>query len=107
VSIKLSVRNSGDVAAARLRTCVRISSRFSVVSRGGGSLSGGRLCWSNASLSSSTTKKFSLRADRDAKAGTVSQQITASANGVRTASTSLRLTIQRSAVAPRPGGVTG
>ncbi|WP_022927942.1 serine protease [Patulibacter americanus] len=107
VAFRITVRNTGDVAAKSVRTCVRVNSRFSVVSRGGAKLTGGRLCWTTSSLKSSTTKRFSLRADRDAKVGRVATTVSVTAPSVRSASARRVVTIARRATAAAPGGVTG
>jgi uncharacterized repeat protein (TIGR01451 family) len=108
VSFRITVRNTGDTTAKNVRTCVRVSSRFSVVSRGGAKLSGGRLCWTNATLRTSTTKRFTLRADRDARAGrTTAATVSVTSPSLRSASARRAVTIVRRAVAVSPGGVTG
>jgi hypothetical protein len=107
VAFRVTVRNTGDVAAKSVRTCVRVNSRFSIVSRGGAKLTGGRLCWTTSSLKSSTTKRFSLRADRDAKVGRVATTVSVTATSVRSASARRVVTIARRATAAAPGGVTG
>ena len=108
VSFRVTVRNTGDVTARTVRTCVRVSSRFSIVSRGGATLSGGRLCWTNVRLASTTTKRFSLRADRDARAGrTTAASVSVTSPSVRSASARRAVTIVRRATAVSPGGVTG
>lgn len=107
VAFRVTVRNTGDVAAKSVRTCVRVNSRFSVVSRGGAKLTGGRLCWTTSSLKSSTTKRFSLRADRDAKAGRVATTVSVTSPAVRSASARRVVTIARRPTATSPGGVTG
>ncbi|MDO9409614.1 serine protease [Patulibacter sp.] len=108
VSFRVTVRNTGDVTARTVRTCVRVSSRFSIVSRGGATLSGGRLCWTNSRLASTTTKRFSLRADRDARAGrTTAATVSVTSTSTRSASARRAVTIQRRATAVSPGGVTG
>jgi hypothetical protein len=107
VSFRVTVRNTGDLTARSVRTCVRVNSRFSIVSRGGAKLTGGRLCWTNSSLKSRTTKRFSLRADRDAKVGRVATTVSVTARSVRSASARRVVTIARRATAAAPGGVTG
>jgi hypothetical protein len=107
VAFRITVRNTGDVAAKSVRTCVRVNSRFSVVSRGGAKLTGGRLCWTTSSLKRSTTKRFSLRADRDAKVGRVATTVSVTAPSVRSASARRVVTIARRPTATSPGGVTG
>ncbi|MEV4421922.1 trypsin-like serine protease [Patulibacter sp. NPDC049589] len=117
-TLTATVRNAGGVAAKGLRICVRIGSRFSVASRGGATLSAGRLCWTVASLggvattrqkaATTVTRTFRLRADRDAVPGrTTAATVTVTAPSLR-ASTARRLvTIQRRARAAAGGGVTG
>jgi hypothetical protein len=107
VAFRVTVRNTGDTAAKSVRTCVRVNSRFSIVSRGGAKLTGGRLCWTTSSLKSSTTKRFSLRADRDAKVGRVGTTVSVTATSVRSASARRVVTIARRATATAPGGVAG
>lgn len=118
VSLRITVRNTGDVAAKNVRVCARVSSSFSVVARGGAKMVGGRLCWTTAQLgggtptrrraATSVTHRFSLRADRDARPGRrTAATISVTAPGVRSASSRRLVTIQRRPTAATPGGVTG
>ena len=96
IAFVIAVDNVGGEAARSVRTCVRVSSRFTVSKRRGGRLRGGRLCWTTSSLERRTLKRFELRAKSNAKRGRVTvAKVTASAAGVQTARANRKVTVRR------------
>lgn len=71
VRYRIVVRNRGNAAARDVRICARVPRNATVNSRGGGSLSGGSLCWRvrNLPAGKSATRTFVVRFDRDARPG--------------------------------------
>jgi trypsin len=96
VAYVVAVDNVGGTPASRVRTCATIGSRFTVVSRRGGTLRRGRLCWTTSTLKRRTLKRFVLRAKSNARRGrTTAVTVKASAADVRTDRASGRLTVRR------------
>jgi hypothetical protein len=95
VSLRVTVRNTTSVLATTVRTCVRPGKQFVVRRRGGGTVVGGRLCWTNASIRRSATKRFELAARPRARRGrqTVAA-VSVTAPFVRTAGASRRVTVR-------------
>ena len=94
VVLKVRVRSGGP--AASVRACVRPGAGFSVVRRGGGTLTGGRLCWTSSSIVRASTRRFHLQASRRVRAGrrTALTVSVTGANAVRT-SARARVTVRR------------
>ncbi|CAB4901834.1 unannotated protein [freshwater metagenome] len=96
VTVRVRVRNVGDAPAAGVRTCVRPGPRFLVRRTGGGTLVGGRVCFTNTSISRSTTKRLVLKVRRRAARGrTTVASVSATAPTLRSASASRRVTVRR------------
>ena len=111
VAFTLRVRNAGDRRQAPVAGCVRLSSRFTLVSRGGGRVSAGRICFVSGSLNPARLlrRRFVVRIDRDARLGRLSVlALAASRQGAR-ASARRTLSVRRAALRRRamPPGVTG
>jgi len=106
-------RNRGNRRMKSVRQCVKLSSRFTLVSRHGGKVSGGSICWSTGSLRTGHKRvnRVTVRIDRDARLGRLSTKATVAAKprGKDSASSSVRvLRAARRAPTPPPGGgVTG
>ena len=85
VRFTLVVRNSGSRAARGLLLCDRLPARVTVVSRGGGRLASGRLCWRVGALGAGRSARRSLvvRVARNAPAGPLVNRATARAGGRR------------------------
>lgn len=107
VRFTIVVRNSGNVAALRLRICDRLPRDVTIVDRNGGTLvSGGRVCWRVRRLAAGATVRRVLvvRVDRDARPGTLLNRATV---GRRRAETRVR--VRQPGQPPSVGGeqVTG
>ncbi|WP_210490961.1 SdrD B-like domain-containing protein [Patulibacter sp. SYSU D01012] len=100
VTYRLTVKNRGNAVANRVRVCDTLPAGTTVVSRGGGRLRGGKVCWTARRLApgKAVTRTLTLRVDREARTGTVVNRATASATGVRTARA--RRSVRVQAVAP-------
>lgn len=111
VAFTLGVRNKGNRAQTNVRRCVRLSSRFTLVRRGGGRVSGGRICFTARSLKPRrlTRRRFVVRIDRDARTGRLVARAGARSRQGARDSARRTLFVQRSGlrVRPRPPGVTG
>lgn len=111
VGFTVGVRNRGNRTQTGVRRCVRLSSRFTVVRRGGGKVSGGRICFTSRSLKPGrmTRRRFVVRIDRDARTGRLVTRAGARSRQGARASARRALFVQRSGrvVRPRPPGVTG
>ena len=94
VALTVGVRNKGKGRQTSVRRCVRLSSRFTLVRRGGGKVSGGRLCYTARSLGAGrlTRKRFVLRIDRDSRLGRL--VVRASARSSQGARASARRTLR-------------
>ncbi|MGI8750377.1 MAG: S1 family serine peptidase [Thermoleophilaceae bacterium] len=111
VAFTLGVRNKGNRRQTTVRRCVRLSSRFTLASRGGGKVSGGRICYTSRSLNPGrlTRRRFVVRVDRDARLGRLVIRASARTTQRATGSARRTLSVLRSAhraPARRPG-VTG
>lgn len=71
VRYRITVRNRGNAAARNVRVCDRLAANVTVVSRGGGSLSGNQVCWRIRGLGrgKSVTRSIVVRVDRDTAGG--------------------------------------
>ena len=115
VTFTLSVRNKGNRPATNVRRCTRLSSRFTLVSRGKGKgkgkVSKGKLCFSTSSLPTgrTTRSRFVVRIDRDAGLGRLAIRASARSSQGASASAKQTLIILRAGrrPAPRPPFVTG
>ena len=111
VAFTLGGRNKGNRAQTNVRRCVRLSSRFTLVRRGGGRVSGGRICFTARSLKPRrlTRRRFVVRIDRDARTGRLVARAGARSRQGARDSARRTLFVQRSGlrVRPRPPGVTG
>lgn len=111
VAFTLGLRNKGNRRQTTVRRCVRLSSRFTLVSRGGGKVSGGRICYTSSSLNPGrlTRRRFVVRIDRDARLGRLVIRASARTRQGAKASARRTLSVRRSAARARPRrpGVTG
>ena len=111
VAFTLRVRNRGSRQQTTVRRCVRLSSRFTLVSRGGGKVSGGGLCYTSRSLNPGrlTRRGFVVRIDRHARLGRLVVRARAGSRQGAGASARRTLLVRRAAhrLRPRPPGVTG
>lgn len=111
LTFTLGLRNTGNRRQTTVRRCVKLSSRFTLVRRGGGTVSGGRICYSSRSLNPGrlSRRRFVVRVDRDAPLGRL--VATASARSRQGADARARQTLfvrpTATRVRPRPPGVTG
>ena len=111
VVFTLGVRNRGNRAQTNVRRCIRLSSRFTLVKRGGGKVSGGRICFTARSLKprSLVRRRVVVRIDRDSRTGRLVTR--AGARSRQGARDSARRTLfvrgSGRPVRPRPPGVTG
>ncbi|MGX6450228.1 DUF11 domain-containing protein, partial [Patulibacter sp. S7RM1-6] len=101
VKYRLTTRNRGGAVATNVRVCDTLPAGTTLVSRGGGRLRGGKVCWTVKRLApgKSVTRTLTLRIDRDARSGKVVNRATAAAKGVRTARASRSVRVER--VAPK------
>jgi uncharacterized repeat protein (TIGR01451 family)/fimbrial isopeptide formation D2 family protein len=79
---RLTVRDAGTHAAERLLVCDRLPEHTSVLSRGHGHLSGGRICFTLATLAAGHSHAFTivLRADSDAGGLIVNRAVVSGVN---------------------------
>ena len=111
VVFTLGVRNRGNRAQTNVRRCIRLSSRFTLVKRGGGKVSGGRICFTARSIKpgSMVRRRVVVRIDRDSRTGRLVTR--AGARSRQGARDSARRTLfvrgSGRPVRPRPPGVTG
>jgi uncharacterized repeat protein (TIGR01451 family)/fimbrial isopeptide formation D2 family protein len=82
LAYRLTVHNAGTSAAERLRVCDRLPQQTTVVSRGGGHLVAGRICFALARLAPGQSHFFAvvLRADSDASVRIVNRATVTGAN---------------------------
>jgi uncharacterized repeat protein (TIGR01451 family) len=108
VTFLVKTANTGTAAADEVSTCVTVPARFVIVSLDGGTLSGRRVCWSNASLASgaSATRRLGLRVLSAAAAPSdVTLHATAAASNAKRAKGKAKVAV--SARPSRAEGVTG
>ena len=82
VTYRLVVRNVGSAAAAHLRLCDTVPAQTTIVSRDGGQLAAGRICFTLARLAAHRTRIFRvvLRADSTARGSIVNRARLSGAN---------------------------
>jgi large repetitive protein len=82
VAYRLVVRNVGSAAAAYLRLCDTVPAQTTIVSRGGGHLAAGHICFTLARLAAHRTRIFKvvLRADSSARGSIVNRARLSGAN---------------------------
>ncbi len=111
ITFTLGVRNKGNRRQTTVRRCVKLSPRFTLVSRGGGQVSGGRICYLSRSLDAGrlTRRRFVVRIDRDAPSGrlVVAASARSREGAVARARRALFVRPTAAPVSPRPPGVTG
>jgi uncharacterized repeat protein (TIGR01451 family) len=109
VVYRLSVRNRGTATATNVRVCDTLPAETTLVRRGTGRLSGGRVCWTVRRLAPgrSATFALTLRIDRDAAAGRLVNRARATAADAKAANASRAVRVQEAPAAVAGGGVTG
>ncbi|MGI8661188.1 MAG: S1 family serine peptidase [Thermoleophilaceae bacterium] len=111
VVFTLGVRNRRNRAQTNVRRCIRLSSRFTLVKRGGGKVSGGRICFTARSLKprSLVRRRVVVRIDRDSRTGRLVTRAGARSRQGARDSARRTLFVRGSGlpVRPRPPGVTG
>lgn len=112
VTYTVHVRNRGNRRLRHVRSCVKLSSRYTLVSRHHGKVSHGSICWTNRSLrvKHRATHHVKVRIDRDARLGRFKTRlhVRADPHGSDSAVRSVR--VQRAARRRAPSGppdVTG
>lgn len=85
VRYRLTVRNRGNATAQSVRVCDDLPRGLTLVSRGGGQLRGGQLCWTIKSLAAgrSVTRSFSARIDANARPGAIVNRASVNAVGTK------------------------
>jgi len=106
VAFTVGVRNRSRLRQTNVRRCVRLSSRFTLVRRGRGRVSRGRLCYRASSLRAGrvTRRRFVVRIDRDARLGRL--VVRASARSSQGAKASARRTLRVRRGAARRSGLS-
>lgn len=110
VRFTLVVRNVGRATARNARVCDRLPDRVTVLGRSGGELAGGKVCWSVRAIGvgRAKTRSLTLRVDRDAPAGTITNRATAQLSGQRAVHAARTVKVRKAAVlGVRDGLVTG
>ncbi len=108
VRYTLVVKNIGKASARNVRVCDTLPSGVTVTSTGGGTLSGGEVCWTVGTLAKNRRKQFALVVKVD-----ITQRTRIKNNAVATASNapSARASTSTFVTLPRPrsgvAGVTG
>ncbi len=105
---RLIVSDLGGEPARSLELCDVIPSQATVISRGGGHLSAGRICFRLATLEHGHTRAFRivLRADSTASGAIVNRALLSGAN-FATVYAHARTRVRSAALAHRESGVTG
>ena len=108
VAYRLVVRNVGSTAAVHLRLCDAVPGQTTIVSRGGGRLTAGRICFTLASLAARRTRTFRivLRADSTAR-GSIVNRARLSGTNFATVHAHATTRVLGGVRAHRESGVTG
>lgn len=96
---RLTVRNSGKGEAVDVRICDVLPRGLTLVTRGKGTLRGGKLCWTVKRLApgASVTRSFTARIDRSVRPGSLVNHATVEAAGVKGVSASRKVKVKRAA----------
>jgi uncharacterized repeat protein (TIGR01451 family)/fimbrial isopeptide formation D2 family protein len=106
VKYTIKVKNISRVNAVSVVVCDRIPSRLTVVSRAGGTLRGGNLCWSIPVLKAGASRTFKpVFRMTNGRGSSVTNSVRASAYNARTARAKAK--VRAPGRASRGGGTTG
>jgi uncharacterized repeat protein (TIGR01451 family)/fimbrial isopeptide formation D2 family protein len=108
VAYRLVVRNVGSAVAAHVRLCDDVPAQTTIVSRDGGRLAAGRICFTLATLAAHRTRTFRivLRADSTARGSIVNRAGVSGAN-FATVHAHATTRVRAGVKAHRESGVTG
>ncbi|HTU14972.1 MAG TPA: DUF11 domain-containing protein [Solirubrobacterales bacterium] len=109
VTFTLIVKNVGKGKATNVRLCDNLARHLSLISRGGGHLENGNLCWNLGTIKPGQTKqrRFIARIDRDAPPGKIVNVATVTAKGTKKVKTHRKVRVKRAKHHVSAGGVTG
>lgn len=111
VTFTATVYNRGNRTETNVRRCIPLSSRYTVIRRGGGRITRGQICYTSTSLGvgRSVRRRFVVRIDRDAKLGRLVSRVRATSSQKASASARRDIVVlaARRRSTPRPPFVTG